>query len=111
MYLGGGMWMPTKERLDAFRRQLVDDPKAVRAALENRTFVAWFDGVHPHESLKRVPPSFPPDHAMADFARWKDIVFGRRLSDEDVFSPNLPDLIADGYAAAMPVFAFLATLR
>jgi len=111
MYVGGGMWMPTKERLDAFRRLLVDDPKAVRAALENRKFVAWFDGAHPHESLKRVPPGFPPDHPMAEFARWKDIVFGRRLSDEDVFSPNLPDLIADGFAAAMPVFRLLATLR
>ena len=111
MYLGGGMWMPTKERLDAFRRRLVDDPGAVRSALENRKFAAWFDGVHPHESLKRVPPGFPPDHPMAEMARWKDIVFGRRLSDQDVFSPGLPDLIADGYAAAMPVFTFLATLR
>jgi hypothetical protein len=48
---------------------------------------------------------------MADLLRWKDIVFGRRLADTEVTSPDLPDVLADGYAAAMPVFRFLATLR
>ncbi len=43
--------------------------------------------------------------------RWKDLVFGRRLSDADVCSPDLPDLLAEGYATAIPVFRFLATLR
>jgi hypothetical protein len=47
---------------------------------------------------------------MADLFRWKDIIFGRRMSDREVLSPALPDTIADGYAAAMPVFQFLATL-
>jgi hypothetical protein len=48
---------------------------------------------------------------MADLFRWKDVVFGRRLSDREVLSPDLPDTIADGYAAAVPVFRFLATLQ
>jgi hypothetical protein len=43
--------------------------------------------------------------------RWKDVVFGRRLSDAEVCSPGLPDLLVDGWATAMPVFRFLATLR
>ena len=47
---------------------------------------------------------------MADYFRWKDIVFGRRLADDEVLSPKLPDTLADGYAAAMPVFRFLSTL-
>ncbi len=111
MYVGGGMWMPEKARLDAFRRAVVEEPDRVRAALEDPAFVAWFDGVHSHEELKRVPPGLPRDHPMADLFRWKDIVFGRRLSDVDVCSPDLPDRLADGYAAAMPVFRFLASLR
>ena len=71
----------------------------------------WEPGVHPHEQLKRVPPGYPPDHPMAEQLRWKDVVFGRRLSDADVTSATLPDLIADGFAAALPVFRFLGTLR
>ena len=40
-----------------------------------------------------------------------DVVFGRRLSDKEALSPDLPDVIADGYAAAVPVFRLLASLR
>jgi hypothetical protein len=42
--------------------------------------------------------------------RYKDVVFGRRLSDDEIHSPDLPDILADGYAAAVPVFRFLSTL-
>ena len=45
MYAGGGMWMPSKPRLDAFRRALVDDPDRVHAALDDPAFVAFFGGV------------------------------------------------------------------
>jgi hypothetical protein len=47
---------------------------------------------------------------MADLFRWKHLTFGRRLSDTEVCSPALPDLLADGYAAATPVFRFIASL-
>ena len=110
MYAGGGMWMPDKPKLDAFRRALVDQPERVHAALEDPAFVAWFGGVQSHESLKRVPPGYPADHPEAERLRWKDVVFGRRLTDDEVCSPGLPELLADGYATAVPVFRFLAGL-
>lgn len=110
MYAGGGMWMASKPRLDAFRRLLVDDPARVHAALDDPAFVAWFGGVHSHETLKRVPPGYPADHPDAEWLRWKDVVFGRQLADDEVCSKDLPDLLADGYGAAIPVFRFLAEL-
>ena len=111
MYVGGGMWMPEKPRLDAFRAAVRDKPERVRAALEEPGFVAAFNGAHTHEQLKRVPAGYPADHPLADMFRWKDVIFGRRLSDREVLSPDLPDTLADGFAAALPVFRFLATLR
>ncbi len=110
-YIGGGMWMPDKSRLDAFRQAILDDPARVRTALEDPGLLAAFGPVHPHEMYKRVPAGFPADHPMADYLRFKDVVFGRRLSDDEIRSPSLPDLLADAYAAAIPVFRFLATLR
>jgi hypothetical protein len=47
---------------------------------------------------------------MADLLKWKDIIFGRRLADADVLSADLPDRLAEGYATAVPVFRFLASL-
>jgi uncharacterized protein (TIGR02453 family) len=111
MFTGGGMWMAEKPRLDALRRAIVETPDRVREAIEEPAFVAWFGHVHAHESLKRIPPGYPQDHPMADMFRWKDVIFGRPLSDAEVCSPGLPDLLADGYATALPVFRFLATLR
>jgi uncharacterized protein (TIGR02453 family) len=111
MYVGGGMWMPEKPRLDAFRRAVVEEPDRVREALEEPGFVAAFGAVSAHEHLKRVPPGFPADGPMADLLRYKDVVFGRNLSDDEVLSPSLPDTIADAFAAGMPVFRFLATIR
>lgn len=109
-YMGGGMWRASKERLDAFRRSIVDDGRRVRAALEEPAFLAEFGHVESHETLKRVPPGYPPDHPMADLFRYKDLVFGRRMSDDEVYSPGLPDILADSYAKATPVFRFLSSL-
>ena len=81
-----------------------------RAGLEDPGFLEAFGPVPAHESLKRVPPGLPPDHPLADMFRFKDVVFGRRLSDVEIRSPDLPDILADGYAAAIPVFRFLSTL-
>ena len=55
MYVGGGMWMAEKPRLDAFRRAIVDDPDRVRAALEEPGFVAAFGSV----TRPRAPQARP----------------------------------------------------
>jgi uncharacterized protein (TIGR02453 family) len=110
MYVGGGMWMMDKPRIDAFRSAVRDDPARVREAIEEPGFTRWWGEVRPHEELKRIPPGFPQDHPQAHMFRWKDVVFGRRLADDQVLSADLPDRLAEGYAAAAPVFRFLATL-
>lgn len=110
MFVGGGMWSPSKERLAAFRAAVRDEPDRVRAALEDPGFVAWFGAAGGHETLRRVPPGWPAAHPLADLFRWKHVTFGRPLSDADVCAPDLPDRLADGFAAAGPVFRFLAGL-
>jgi len=109
-YAGGGMWQATKPRLDAFRDAIVDDEGRVRAALEDPAFIAEFGAVESHETRKRVPSGYPSDHPMAEMFRYKDLVFGRRLSDDEVYSPDLPRILAEAYAKATPVFRFLSTL-
>jgi uncharacterized protein (TIGR02453 family) len=110
MFMGGGMWHAEKERIDAFRAAVLKKPDKVRAAFEEPGFVKVFGEVHTEDALKRVPPGYPQDHPMADMFRWKDVIFGKRLSDAQVLSPKLPDTLADSYAAAVPVLRYLATL-
>jgi uncharacterized protein (TIGR02453 family) len=110
MFIGGGMYMPERDRLEAFRQLVVEEPARVQAALEDAAFVATFGGVSSHESLKRVPPGYPPDHPQADLLRAKDVTFGRQLGDTDFLSPDLADTLARDFATAVPVFRLLASL-
>lgn len=110
-FAGGGMWMPERSRLEKLRQAVVEEPERVRAAIEDPAFLATFGSVSSHESLKRVPPGYPADHPMADLLRSKDLTFGRELSDEEVLSPSLADILVNDFATAVPVFRFLATLR
>jgi len=110
MFAGGGMWRMEKPKLDAFRKAVLEEPETVGAALYEPGFVTEFGGPEPHDMLQRVPPGFPKDHPLADMFRWKDVVFGRRLADEEVLSPDLPERLAKAYARAAPVYRFLAAL-
>ena len=110
MYVGGGCWQMERPTLESFRTAVRDDPERVREALEDPAFVAWFGDARGHDELKRFPPGYPQDHPLARLFLWKDVVFGRPLSDDEVLSPDLPDRLAEGYAAAAPVFRFLASL-
>lgn len=110
VYVGGGMYLPPRPRIEAFRRAVVADPERVRAVLEEPGFVAWFGSAQASQELRGVPPGYPAAHPLSDLLRWKDVIFMRRLADEDVFSPELPARLADGFAAAAPVLRFLADL-
>jgi uncharacterized protein (TIGR02453 family) len=109
IFVGGGMWHPEPARLAAFRAAVVSSPAKVHAALEDPGFVARFEHVN-GDRLKRVPTGFPADHPDAELLKLKDVTFGRRLSDEEAFSSALPDLVADSFAAALPVMRLLADL-
>lgn len=110
MFIGGGMYMPERDRLEAFRKVVVEEPDRVRAALEDPAFLAIFEGISSHESLKRVPPGYAADHPMADLLRAKDVTFGRRLDDE-FLSQSLPETLVRDFATAVPVSRFLERLR
>jgi uncharacterized protein (TIGR02453 family) len=110
IYVGGGMWHPATPRLTAWRALVDRAPGRVHAALEEPRFRATF-GALTGDSLKRVPAGYPAAHPDAELLKLKDVTFGRRLSDADAFSADLPDTVARSFAAAMPVLRLLAELE
>ncbi len=109
IFVGGGMWHPERARLAAFREKIDRDPSAVFRAIENERFRSVFGSVT-GESLTRNPKGFPSDHPYGDLLRLKDVVFSRPLSDRDVMSRELPNIIAGDLNAARPVLLFLDQL-
>ena len=90
---------------------MADDPKAFHAVVDRKAFVDAFGGLSSDgHSLQRVPAGYAADHPEAETLKMKDVVFGRRLSDHEAMSPHLPDVMADTFEAAMPMFQYLATI-
>jgi uncharacterized protein (TIGR02453 family) len=108
-YLGGGIWRPDRPYLDAWRAAVARDPKRVRTLTDAPAFRSAF-GELEGEQLKRVPPGYPADHPQAGWLKLKDVLFGRRLTDDEFLSPRLPDLLAEAFATASPFLRFLAAL-
>jgi uncharacterized protein (TIGR02453 family) len=108
-YMGGGMWRPEPARLAAYRKQIDEDPEGALGALQDPVFLARFDPVHGDE-YKRVPAGYAPDHPHAHLLKLKDVTFGRELTTDEVFSADLPAVLAQDFAAAVPVMRWLASL-
>lgn len=107
IYAGAGMHMPEPARLAAFRAAVAADPDRLRALLVEPAFVETFGDLG-GDRLTRVPAGYPKDHPAADLLRLKETVFSRSLSDEEAFSPDLPDLLTRTFAAGVPLLRYLA---
>lgn len=111
IYVGGGIWHPEKPWIDAFRRQVADEPAEILGLVAEPGFRETFGSLSGEgHALLRVPAGFPPDHPAADILRLKDVVFGQRLADADAMSPELPDVLAESFTAALPVMRYLAAI-
>jgi uncharacterized protein (TIGR02453 family) len=108
-FIGGGMWHPEPARLAAFRSVVANDPASVHAVLEDPAFRDMFGDVG-GDRLKRVPRGYAPDHPEAELLKLKDVGFHRTLDEAELFSPRLPDTLADALGAALPVLRFLNRL-
>jgi uncharacterized protein (TIGR02453 family) len=109
IFVGGGMWHPERARLAAFREKIDRDPSSVFRAIEDERFRSVYGSIT-GESLTRNPKGFPNDHPYSHLLRLKDVVFSRPLSDADVMSAKLPDIIAKDLDAARPVLLLLDKL-
>jgi uncharacterized protein (TIGR02453 family) len=108
-YIGGGMWHPSPARLGAWRAKVVDDRAGVHAVVDAPAFVSAL-GTVSGAALKRAPSGFASDDPDIELLRLKDITFGRRISDAEACSPDLPATIVATFEPAVPLLRLLAEL-
>ena len=110
IFLGGGMWHAEPAWIAAWRKAVVERPQEVHEAIDDPAFRGEFGHVNAHERLSRPPAGVPADHPDIELLKMKDVTFGRRLADDEAFSPQLPDTIARSFAKALPVMRLLASI-
>jgi uncharacterized protein (TIGR02453 family) len=108
-FIGGGMWHPAPARLAAWRAAVVADRARVHLVLDEPRFRSTFGAVE-GDSLKRAPAGFASDDPDIELLKLKDVTFGRRLSDAEAASADLPATVAATLSRAVPLLELLASL-
>lgn len=105
--VAGGIWMPPTAALKTLREEIAENPDALRLILRKPAFKRAFGGLSEEAVLKRTPRGFDPEHPASDLLRYKSFTVSRGLSEADMVSAKLPDIVAKQYATMLPFVRWL----
>ena len=100
--IGGGIWMPPRPTLARIREQLDEDHRALARLLADAALKRRLGGLDESAMLTRMPRGYAVDHPAAALLRHQSFTVGRALSDAELFSPRLADVLARDYARLVP---------
>ncbi len=103
----GGIWMPPREALEKIRDAMADKPAVFRRVVTGARLVRRFGELDTDAVLARVPRGYAPDHPAARWLRFKSFTLSRALGDSQMTSARLPALVADDFAAMVPLVRWL----
>lgn len=106
-FLGAGIWHPEPAALKAIRERIAEHPDAWRKVLRSRRFKSEF--TFAGNSLKRPPRGFAPDLPHLEDIKRKDFIGVSDFSIERAASAGFPEEVAERFARATPLMAFLCT--
>jgi uncharacterized protein (TIGR02453 family) len=106
LLLGGGLYMPLPEDLNAVRQHIADEPESFQTILGHRKFRKLFGKVH-GEQLSRVPRGFSADHPAADYLKHKQFLVGRTFPATTAIQPSFHRLVVETFEAMIPFIRFL----
>ncbi|MEO8561519.1 MAG: DUF2461 domain-containing protein [bacterium] len=101
--LGGGIWMPPRPTLNRIRERIDEDHTTLTRVLRDPALRRRFGGLSEEGMLKRMPRGYPDTHPAATLLRHRSFTVGRTLTDAELFSAKLPDLLARDYARILPL--------
>jgi uncharacterized protein (TIGR02453 family) len=103
--VGGGVWHPEAEPLQALRKAIVEKPAAWRKALATpgMSKLSWWG-----DSLKRTPRGFPEDHPLDEWLRRKDFAAGAELTEKDALSADFLDKCVEVWRPLGPAMKVMA---
>jgi len=106
--VGAGAYLMDSPSLQRFRAAVADDKTGPALVGIVATLRKAGVGVSTHESLKRVPPGFPPDHPRADLLKRKGVgISFPKIPKAVRFSPKLRDWLAARSAETAPLIGWI----
>jgi len=106
MFIGGGLYMPLPEDLQALRSHIAENPRGFERIVQGTAFRRMFGSVH-GERLTRVPRGFPADHPAAEYLKYKQFLASRTLEPEIVTSAQFYKTVVETFRGMLPFIRFL----
>jgi uncharacterized protein (TIGR02453 family) len=104
--IGGGIWMPPRPTLARLRDRIAEEHTSLARVLRAPT-LRRYGGLAEEAMLARMPRGYDADHPAAMLLRHQSFTVGRELTERELFSPRLPDLLARDYARILPLVRWL----
>ena len=106
-FVAGGMWMPARPALDRIREAIADAPEDFEGFLRAPRFKRRFRRLDQEAQLKRMPRGFAETHPAAGWLRYRSFTATRMMTEREVESPRLPEILARDFAALVPLVRWL----
>jgi len=103
--LGAGLWMPPRPQLNKLREAIAENAKGFDRMV--RSLPSRFDGLDDEAALRRMPRGYAEDHPAAKWLKYQSFTTGHTLTDAQVTSKSLADLLAREFAAVLPLVRWL----
>lgn len=108
-FISTGFWDPAKEDLLRIRKEFEMDDEEIRTVINNKDFKSVW-GELEGEELKTAPKGFDKEHSAIDLIRKKQFVFTRKLTDKEVQSKELLDIIDNAFVTIRPYFDYMSAI-
>lgn len=104
--IGGGIWMPPRPTLGMIRARIGEEHEPL-ARLLGAPALRRYGGLAEDAMLARMPRGYDAAHPAASLLRHQSFTVGRELTDEELFSARLPDVLARDFARILPLVRWL----
>jgi uncharacterized protein (TIGR02453 family) len=106
-FVAGGMWMPARPALDRIREAIAETPGAMERLVRAPAFRRRFGALDPEAMLKRMPRGYLETHPAAKWLRYRSFTATRAMSEREVQSPRLPEILARDFALLVPLVRWI----
>lgn len=107
-FMGGGIFMPEPEALNAIRQEIFYNIEDFQAILSSKNFQQWFpDGLWDFGKLKTAPKGYPKDWPHIDLLKYKHYTMTHPFDASLATSPDLLGYVLDCFRATLPLNQFV----
>ena len=108
VWIGGGMYMPQPQQLQAVREHIASNVRQLRAIVESPAFRRKV-GALGGDRLTRVPRGFPKDHEAAEYLKYRHFIAGAEFPPAFAASPKFYGTLLSVFREVLPLARFLNT--